>query len=179
MIETLVAKGLITLLKKQLRLYEFICNMQIYIFDLHILDFPILDFIILQYVDFSMYPQGVSHSFSIKNVFYDKLDLTLSRRRPLSYRNQSIDLLRKSMDWFLYDNGLCLERVKIFFIFIWRYILMHGNCNEVSLNSQRLDEKSLICYMYMYMLLSSENNHLITIKLQRHLKMLSWYKSIH
>ena len=56
MIETLVAKGLITLLKKQLRLYEFICNMQIYIFDLHILDFPILDFIILQYVDFSMYP---------------------------------------------------------------------------------------------------------------------------
>ena len=38
--------------------------------------------------------------------------LTLSRRRPL-YRNQSIDLLRKSMDWFLYDNGLRLERVKI------------------------------------------------------------------
>ena len=38
--------------------------------------------------------------------------LTLSRRRPLSYRNQSIDLLRKSMDWFLYDNGLRLERVK-------------------------------------------------------------------
>ena len=43
----------------------------------------------------------------IKNV-----DLTLSRRRPLSYRNQSIDLLPKSMDWFLYDNGLRLERVK-------------------------------------------------------------------
>ena len=38
--------------------------------------------------------------------------LTLSRRRPLSYRNQSIDLLCKSMDWFLYDNGLRLERVK-------------------------------------------------------------------
>ena len=38
-------------------------------------------------------------------------DLTLSRRRPLSYRNQSIDLLRKSMDWFLYDNGLRLKRV--------------------------------------------------------------------
>ena len=38
--------------------------------------------------------------------------LTLSRRRPLSYRSQSIDLLWKSMDWFLYDNGFCLERVK-------------------------------------------------------------------
>ena len=37
--------------------------------------------------------------------------LTLSIRRALSYRVQSIDLLRKSMDWFLYDNGLRLERV--------------------------------------------------------------------
>ena len=37
--------------------------------------------------------------------------LTLSRRRPLSYRNHSIDLLPKSMDWFLYDNRLRLERV--------------------------------------------------------------------
>ena len=38
--------------------------------------------------------------------------LTLSWRRPLSYRNQSIDLLCKSMDWFLYNNGLRHERVK-------------------------------------------------------------------
>ena len=27
-------------------------------------------------------------------------------------RNQSIDLLCKSMDWFLYDNGLSHERIK-------------------------------------------------------------------
>ena len=39
-------------------------------------------------------------------------NFTLSWRGPLSYRNQSIDLLGKSMDWFLYDNGLCHERVK-------------------------------------------------------------------
>ena len=39
--------------------------------------------------------------------------LTLSWRRPLSYRNQSIDLQSKSMDWFLYDDGLRHERVKI------------------------------------------------------------------
>ena len=39
--------------------------------------------------------------------------LTLSWRRALSYRNQSIDLLRKSMDWFLYDNNLRHERVKL------------------------------------------------------------------
>ena len=39
--------------------------------------------------------------------------LTLSWRGPLLYRNQSIDLQSKSMDWFLYDNDLRHERVKI------------------------------------------------------------------
>ena len=38
--------------------------------------------------------------------------LTLSRRRALLYRNQSIDLQNKSIDWFLYDIGLRRERVK-------------------------------------------------------------------
>ena len=49
------------------------------------------------------------------------LCLTLSRRRPLSYRNQSTDLRSKSMDWFLYDNGLRLESVqqKIFIVSNW------------------------------------------------------------
>ena len=37
--------------------------------------------------------------------------LTLSWRGRLSYRNQSIDLQGKSVDWFLYDNGLRHERV--------------------------------------------------------------------
>ena len=40
------------------------------------------------------------------------IHLTLSWRRPLLYRNQSIYLLCKSLDWFLYDNGLPYERVK-------------------------------------------------------------------
>ena len=38
--------------------------------------------------------------------------LSLSWGRPLAYRNQSIDLHCKSMDWFLYDNGLPYERIK-------------------------------------------------------------------
>ena len=38
--------------------------------------------------------------------------LSLSWRRSLSYRNQSIDLLCKSMDWFLYNRDLHHERVK-------------------------------------------------------------------
>ena len=40
--------------------------------------------------------------------------LTLSWRGLLSYRNQSIDLPSKSVDWFLYDKGLRHERVKAF-----------------------------------------------------------------
>ena len=39
-------------------------------------------------------------------------ELALLWRRPLSYRNQSIDLRSRSMDWFLYDNDLRHERVK-------------------------------------------------------------------
>ena len=38
--------------------------------------------------------------------------LTFSRRRPISDRNQSIDLPSKSMDWFLCDIGLRHEKVK-------------------------------------------------------------------
>ena len=37
---------------------------------------------------------------------------SLSWRRLLSYRNQSIDFLCKSLDWPLYDYGLRHERVK-------------------------------------------------------------------
>ena len=47
-------------------------------------------------------------------------------RRQLSYRNQSIDLQSKSMDWFLYDNGLRHERVNDFqplTIFVKSFIL--------------------------------------------------------
>ena len=41
------------------------------------------------------------------------LCLTLSWWKPISCRNQSIDLQSKSMDWFLYDIDLHHERVKI------------------------------------------------------------------
>ena len=37
--------------------------------------------------------------------FFTK-DVTLSSRRSLLYRSQSIDLLCKSIDWFLYDKDL-------------------------------------------------------------------------
>ena len=48
--------------------------------------------------------------------------LNLSRRRSISYRNQFIDLLYKSMDWFLYDISLCRERVKECYKGFSRYV---------------------------------------------------------
>ena len=55
-----------------------------------------------------------SASFNLYQIdFRSKLiHLTLSCRRPLSYKNQSIDLQSKLTDWFLYDNGLRHEKVK-------------------------------------------------------------------
>ena len=50
--------------------------------------------------------------FQTSELTMNNFVLTLSWRKPISYRNQSIDLLSKSMDWFLYDIGLCHERVK-------------------------------------------------------------------
>ena len=82
--------------------------------------------------------------------------LTLSWQRPLLYRNQSIDLLCKSMDWFLYDNALRHERVnllspgttwQIFIIIIlWKKIVTEKK-NELKQNwatFQMLDESCSI-----------------------------------
>ena len=55
--------------------------------------------------------EEVSHQLIV--VHQERHRLTLSRRRPISYRNQSIDLQSKSMDCFLYDIGLRHERVKL------------------------------------------------------------------
>ena len=59
------------------------------------------------------------------------LIITLSWQTSLSFRNQSIDLLSKSMNWFLYDKDLRHERdegklkfflVVVFFSQIWQQI---------------------------------------------------------
>ena len=60
------------------------------------------------------------------------LHLTLSWRRPISYRNQSIDFLRKSMDWFLYAVGLRHERVK--FKYLWWLRLYQVACSKDRFN---------------------------------------------
>ena len=55
-------------------------------------------------------------NLSFNQISTERRALTLSWRKPLSYRNQSSDLLCKSMDWFLYDNGLRHERVKQYYL---------------------------------------------------------------
>ena len=59
--------------------------------------------------------QGLNSSNTVQLTYhrYYTSNLTLSWRRPLSYRNQPINLQSKSMDWFLYDIGLRHERVKL------------------------------------------------------------------
>ena len=61
------------------------------------------------------YDAGITLSASansqVRSMNDNIFSLTLSRPRLTSYRNQSIDLQRKSMDWFLYDIGLGRERV--------------------------------------------------------------------
>ena len=61
----------------------------------------------------SFHALNFSHSISVNMKLTGSL-LTLSWRRPLSHRNQSIDLRSKSMDWLLCDNGLRHERVNNF-----------------------------------------------------------------
>ena len=72
---------------------------------------PNMATVVLRYLQNYYYTNHSNHSYCsitpIPNIF-----LTLSWRRPLSYRNQSIDLQTQSINWFLHDNGLRHERVK-------------------------------------------------------------------
>ena len=95
------------------------------------------------------------------------LFLTLSWRKSLSYRNQSIYLQSKSMDWFLYDNGLRHERVLTIFtksLYVW----VSFECAS----AYCINNKTIIHSLYMAifwgliaiyagkMISSSTNNHL-------------------
>ena len=72
-----------------------------------------LKFIIGQKITNALFTsQNVQNHSYLHGFIQEHLFLTLSWRRPISYRNQSIDLLCKSVDWFLYDIGLRHERVK-------------------------------------------------------------------
>ena len=85
--------------------------------------FLMVDFVIrTTHSGFSSLPRSLVFTISLKphtnlsiinlRVFAGQ-SLILSWRRFLSYRNQSIDLLCKSLHWFPYDWDLRHERVKV------------------------------------------------------------------
>ena len=49
--------------------------------------------------------------FCLVLLLYERLLILDNTRQPTRF-SVTVDLLRKSMDWFLYDNGLRHERVK-------------------------------------------------------------------
>ena len=55
-------------------------------------------------------PERQTESIPLSNIL-----LTLSWRKSFPYRNQSIDLLCKSMEWFLYDRDIVVDQAKKLF----------------------------------------------------------------
>ena len=92
-----------------------------------------------------LYSKKIKQVWSLKGIIvecysnihlfcYDVFLLTLSWTSSLSYRNQTFDLLCKSMDWFLYDRELVHERVKrTFFDSLCKW-LFKKNDDSVSLH---------------------------------------------
>ena len=76
--------------------------------------------------------------------FIVHLFLTLSWLRSQSYRNQSIDLQSKSVDWFLYDRDLCHERVK-------ERIVGIQECTDIFYWTQTLSQKACVFFKNLYM----------------------------
>ena len=85
---------------------------------------------------------------------------TLSWRMPLSYRNQSIDLPPKSIDWFLYDNGLRHERVKGFYIekYSWGLIGLIHICYTSIIFSRILIYRELLFFRIILSRMLKENS---------------------
>ena len=80
--------------------------------------------------------------------------LTLSWKRLLSYRNHSIDLQSKLMDWFLYDRGLQHKELKVILKVIW----LLGKFTWASINLKNysaLKCQSTWCALYLRILVAT------------------------
>ena len=97
------------------------------------------------------------------------ITLTLSWRRPLSYRNQSIDLLCKSMNWFLYDNGPSHERVKPTLKLAPKQIVIHCGTNNLK-EAETVAKIFTKTYKRLQDLVWSQKKSLLTKKRNRWIK---------
>ena len=106
--------------------------------------------------------------------------LTLSWRRPLSYRNQSIGLQNKSMDWFLYNNGLRHERVK-FYTFHYQYKCLKNVIHQKTVKMDGCSFKQVL-RQNLGQFLSSGNTYAdlkISLYVCVHIKTIPWKFRIH
>ena len=60
----------------------------------------------------------------LSHIYLDEYIQLFSWQKSLSYKNQSIDLHYKLMDWFLYDKDICHERVRCSSLIVlwWKYM---------------------------------------------------------
>ena len=121
--------------------------------------------------------------FKVKELFVNSCEsgiffwfLTLPWRRSLSYGNQSNDLQRKSMDWFLYERDFRHERVKREMAFItWTPKVLHCQiycsliCSLISFSPWSIS--STMVHLTHFIYLSPTDSHLpyfATLILHRH-----------
>ena len=108
--------------------------------------------------DFSVF-YALKWCASIRNTQAHCKTLTLSWRRFLSYRNHSIDLLCKSMDWFLYDRDFCHEGVNpfcavvpiLFWCFPWNKYSRKLESNKIngSIGTKRVRDRVQIAFLIL------------------------------
>ena len=95
---------------------------------------------------------------------WNSATLTFSWRRFLSYRNQSTDLLYKSIDWFLYDRDICHERVKSEIrnsVTLFSATLNSATCGSATSNRRTLikcDVNSAILNIVQHLVSSTVNS---------------------
>ena len=78
--------------------------------------------------------------------------LTLSRRRPLSYRNQSIDLFRKSVDWFYMVTASVLKGLRIQKYAVFQRILQRSEIRNIQVKTLRsfAEQKSINYFQMLF-----------------------------
>ena len=105
-------------------LQEFVFSFRSFVCNNFRISSHFLSSFIFRHVAYSVYFHYFFLTAKIVKRENDQFKLTPSWRRPLSYRNHSIDLKSISMDWFLYDNGLRHERVKSTLLLNRRFLLI-------------------------------------------------------
>ena len=77
-------------------------------------------------------------------------DLTLSWRRSLSCRKQSIDLQSKAVDWFLYDWDLDHERVN-------REWIISLSLLDMKVIARVINQKCDLCFLHFFFIWTIHN----------------------